>query len=339
MIKVGIMGLGFMGKMHFRCYSAMKNVRIAAICDIDGSKFTDKGGTAGNIAGAEKLLDLKGIELHIDADKMLAEADLDAVSITLPTYLHCDYTLKAFKAGVNVFCEKPMAMNTAECQKMVEAAKKARKQLQIGHCIRFWPEYAKAKEIIDSGRYGKVLAATFQRLSLMPTWSWKNWLMDGKKSGGAALDLHVHDTDYIQYVFGMPKQVFSRGVKGPSKDIDHIVTSYVYNDGKVVTAEGGWVMTPGFGFEMSFNIVMEKATLSYDCTRQPAFKLAPLKGSVQMPKVVKGDGYSCELAHWIKLLSSQKVPAVITPKGSLDSVKLVLAEKKSCITGKPVSVK
>lgn len=338
MINVGIIGLGFMGKMHFRCYKAMKNVRIAAICDVDSSKFLAKAGTAGNIAGADKPLDLKGIELYTDADKMFAEAKLDAVSITLPTYLHCEFTLKALEAGVHVFCEKPMAMTAAECQKMVDAAQKAKKKLQIGHCIRFWPEYGKAKEIIDSGKYGKVLSATFQRLSLTPTWSWKNWLMDGKKSGGAALDLHVHDSDFVQYLFGMPKQVFARGVKGPSKDIDHIVTSYLYNDGKVVTAEGGWVMTPGFGFEMSFNIALEKATMSYDCTKNPAFKLAPLKGKVQFPKVVKGDGYSCELQHWVKLLQGQKMPAVITPTGSLNSVKLVLAEKKSCITNKVVTL-
>ena len=339
MIKVGIIGFGFMGKMHFRCYQAMKNVHIAAISDIDSNKFTDKAGAAGNISGAEKPLDLKGIELYTDADKMLAEADLDAVSITLPTYLHCKYTLKAFKAGINVFCEKPMAMTIAEAGKMVEAAKKAKKQLQVGHCIRFWPEYAKTKKIIDSDKYGKVLAATFQRLSLTPTWSWKNWLMDSKKSGGAALDLHIHDSDFVQYLFGMPKQVFSRGVKGPSKDIDHIVTGYIYNDSKVVTAEGGWVMTTTFGFEMSFNIILEKATISFDCTRQPAFKIAPAKGKILLPKTAKGDGYSCELHHWINLLSGQRVPAIITPKASLDSVKLVLAEKKSCLTGKVVPIK
>lgn len=339
MVKVGIIGLGFMGKMHFRCYKAMKNVRVAAICDIDASKFSDKSGIAGNISGAEKPLDLKGIELYTRADRMLAEADLDAVSITLPTYLHCEYTLKALKAGLNVFCEKPMALTVTEAQKMVDAAKKAKKQLQVGHCIRFWPEYAKTKEIIDSGKYGKVLTATFQRLSLTPTWSWKGWLMDGKKSGGAAMDLHIHDSDFIQYLFGMPKQVFSRGVKGLSKDIDHIVTSYIYKDSKVVTAEGGWVMTPGFGFEMSFNIALEKATISYDCTRQPAFKVAPAKGKVLLPKVAKGDGYSCELKHWVKLLHGQKTADVITPKASLDSVRLALAEKKSCSVGKATAAK
>jgi len=339
MVKVGIIGLGFMGKMHFRCYKAMKNIRITAICDIDSAKFLSTAGTSGNISGAEKPLDLKGIELYTDADKMLIGTDLDAVSITLPTSLHCAYTLKTLKAGVKVFCEKPMAMNVVECKKMAEAAKKAKKLLQVGHCIRFWPEYAKTREIIESGKYGKVLAATFQRLSLTPTWSWKNWILDGSKSGGAALDLHIHDSDYIQYLFGMPHQVFSQGVKGPSRDYDHIVTSYLYGDGKVITAEGGWIMAPGFGFEMSFNIMLENATLSYDCTKQPAFKLAQAKGKVLFPTVVQGDGYSCELEHFIKAVSGKSVPRIITPQDSLNSVKLVLAEKKSADTGQKVLIR
>jgi predicted dehydrogenase len=338
MIKVGIIGLGFMGKMHFRCYKAQKNVKIAAICDIDENKFADTSGSAGNISGADKPLDFTGISFYTDFDKMLKNEKLDAVSVTLPTYLHCKYSLKSLNAGVNTFCEKPMAMNINECEKMIAAAKANKKLLQIGHCIRFWPEYAKLKEIVDSGKYGKVLAATFQRLSLTPTWSWDNWLMDKNRSGGAALDLHVHDSDFVQYLFGMPKKIFSKGVKGPSKDYDHIVTSYIYNDNKVVTAEGGWVMKPGFGFEMSFNVMLEKATISYNCTQTPAFKIAPEKGKVIIPKVSKGDGYSCELVHFIKAVNKQTVPKIITPQDSLNSVKILLTEKKSCSAGKVISI-
>jgi len=337
MIKVGIIGLGFMGKMHFRCYKALKNVKITAICDIDEKKFKETGGTAGNISGAEKPLDLSGISFYTNFDKMLKEADLDAVSITLPTYLHAKFTVKALKAGLNVLCEKPMAMNVKECRQMMDAARQSRKLLQIGHCIRFWPEYAATKKNIDSRKYGKVLAATFQRLSLTPTWSWDNWLLDGKRSGGATLDLHIHDTDYVQYVFGMPKEVFSRGAKGQSRDIDHIVTNYIY-DSKVVTAEGGWVMTPTFGFEMSFNIALEKATIVYNCTQNPAFKICPLKGEVITPKVEGGDGYSLEIAHFVKAVAGKSVSKMLTPAQSCDSVKLIEAEKKSARSGRKVAI-
>jgi len=339
MLRVGIVGLGFMGKMHFRCYKALEDVNLVAVCDEDQTKFTDTSGAAGNIAGAEEPLDFTGIGLYSNFDKMLNEADLDALSITLPTYMHFDHTLKTLQAGVNVLCEKPMALTIKQCQGMIEAAQKSGKILQIGHCIRFWPEYVKTKELIQSGRYGKLIAATFQRLSLTPTWSWENWLMDGKRSGGALMDLHIHDSDFVQYVFGMPKAVCSRGVKGPSGDFDHVVTLYIYDDQKVVTAEGGFVMTPSFGFEMSFNIIMQKATIVYDCTREPAFRVCPEKGDAFTPEIESGDGYSRELAHFIKAVRGQNVPQITTPAQSLDSVRLILAEKKSIETTKLVTIK
>ena len=162
--------------------------------------------------------------------------------------------------------------------------------------------------------------------------------MDAAKSGSAALDLHIHDSDYVQYVFGMPKAVFSRAAGGPAKEFDHIVTQYIYDDGSAVTAEGGWVMTPGFGFEMSFNVMLEQATIVYDCTRDPAFKVCPLDGEAFTPKIASGDGYSNEIAHFVKAVSGQSVPEIITPAQSIDSLKLILAEKKSVQSGQVVTL-
>ena len=336
--RVGIVGLGFMGKMHFRCYQALNDVQVVAICDTDQSKFEDTRGIEGNIEGAEAPLDFSGIDLFDDFDKMLTESNLDVLSVTLPTYMHRQYTVKAMDAGVHVLCEKPMALNIEDGHEMTAAAERSGKRLQIGHCIRFWPEYAKAKEIVESSQYGKVLAATFQRLSLTPTWSWESWLMDDAKSGSAALDLHIHDSDYLQYVFGMPEAVFSRATSGPTNGYDHIVTQYVYGDDRVITAEGGWAMATSFGFEMSFNIVLEKATLTYDCTRDPAFKVCPAEGETFTPEVEPGDGYSNEIEHFVKLVRGESVPNVITPAQSVDSLRLVLAEKQSVASKKIVQL-
>lgn len=337
MIRVGIIGLGFMGKMHFGCYRKSADVKLAAICDIDEKKFKDTGGTAGNIAGADKPLDFTGIELYSDFDQMLKKAKLDAISITLPTYLHQEYTIKALQAGLHVLCEKPMALTEPDCNQMIAAWKGTGKTLQIGHCIRFWPEYVKTKEIIDSGQYGPVKAATFQRLSLTPVWSWDNWLMDGQKSGGAALDLHIHDSDFVQYLFGMPKAVLSQAVKGPSRDYDHIVTQYLLDQDCVVTAEGGWMMSPSFGFEMSFNIVLDQAVITYDCTRQPAFKVCPAKGDAFTPEILPGDGYSREIEHFIQTVQGAKLPPVTTPEQSKNSVKLIAREKESARSNKIIN--
>jgi len=269
---------------------------------------------------------------------MLSEEKLDAISLTLPTYLHADCSIKALEAGVNVLCEKPMALNVADCERMIEAAKKSGKILQIGHCVRFWPEYAKAKEIVAGGEYGRVIAATFQRLGSAPNWAADNWFTDEQRSGGMALDLHIHDTDFVQYLFGMPRAVRSFAAKGTGGQLVHIVTRYLYDDVKVVTAEGSWAMMPAFGFEMSFGIVLEKATLVYDCTREPRFKVCPAEGKAFGPEVEEGDGYSLEIAHFAKNVRAEETETVTTLEQSRDSVRIVEAEKESVKKGKQVSL-
>jgi 1,5-anhydro-D-fructose reductase (1,5-anhydro-D-mannitol-forming) len=338
MLKIGIIGLGFMGKMHFQCWRKIPEAQIVAICDIDPGKFSSTAGTAGNIAGAEKPLDFTGVEFFTEAATMFEKMHLDAVSITLPTYLHAEYTLMALKAGVHVLCEKPMGLNPEECDQMAAAAKDSGKRLQIGHCIRFWPEYVKAKEIVESRQYGDVVAATFQRLSLTPVWCWQNWEMDGTKSGGAMLDLHIHDSDFVQYLFGSPESVFCRGIKGPSGEWDHVVTSYVYPDGKVVTAEGGWMMAPGFGFEMSFNLLLQNATIVFDVTRSPIFKVIPFEGEAYTPDVGTEGAYWHEIRHFADAILGKKVPLVLTPEQSAGSVRLIMAEKWSAETGTVVKL-
>ncbi|AQT69514.1 putative oxidoreductase YcjS [Anaerohalosphaera lusitana] len=338
MVKIGIVGLGFMGKMHYGCYSSLDNAKIIAICDIDENRFKNTGETAGNIAGAEGELDLSDKTLYTDFDEMVEKEDLDGISICLPTYLHPEYTKKALKAGLNVLCEKPMALSTELCEEMVAAANDAGKRLQIGQCIRFWPEYVKLKEMIESKEYGELKVLTFQRLALTPTTGWQNWYLDGNKSGGAALDLHIHDSDFVQYVFGMPKAVVTTGMTGPTGDYDHMVTQYRYDDDKVITAEGGWMMQASWGFEMSFNAVFEKATVSFDVTKDPMFRVCPADGDQFTPDVLPGTGYSQEIAHFVNAIAGEDVPEITTSQASKESVRLVLAEKESAKTGSKVEL-
>lgn len=329
MLRVGIVGFGFMGRMHYAQWNGLEGAEVVAICDANPNIVEDTKKAVGNIEGAAEDIDFSSVELYSDYNKFIAESDLDAISLTLPTFLHPMFTIKALEAGIHVLCEKPMALTVDECRHMVTAAAQTGKVLMIGHCVRFWPEYAKAKEIVDSGKYGKVVAGTFQRLGTAPTWGEDNWFSDDSRSGGVALDLHIHDTDYVQYLFGVPKEVFSRQAKAPGGGAIHIATQYIYDDDKVITAEGGWGMSPSFGFEMSFNIVLEKATIVYDCTREPAFKVCPADGDSFTPEVSKGDGYSIEIAHFAELAGGKELPAVITLADSLNSVKIVLAEKDS----------
>ncbi len=337
-VKIGILGIGGMGVFHFKAYQNIKGVKVAAICDDDPKKLSgDWSSIEINIGSRGTKPDLTGIRTYSQAEEMIADPEIDVVDVTLPTYLHARFTLKAFEAGKHVICEKPMALDSCEAQTMLEAARKAQKRLFIAHCLRFWPEYVKAREIIKTGEYGKVVSAGFRRLSRMPGyWSRDNWFEDPAKSGSCALDLHIHDSDFILYAFGSPKAVTSHAVGLAQGRIDHIVTVYDYGADRLVSAEGAWEYAPGFGFEMSFIIAMEKATLVLE--KAGDLMLHPFEGDSQKLSVPEGDGYELELKHFVQCITGNKASDVVPPESALASVKLVESELKSALTGKTVPV-
>jgi predicted dehydrogenase len=337
MLRIGIVGFGFMGRMHFRCWSHRRDSQIVAICDMNPAVRSRLHDHIGNIEGAAEDVDLGSIRFFADLDEMLRSVELDVISLTLPTYLHADCAIKILLRGIHVLCEKPMALSVGDCDRMIEAAGRSGRRLQIGHCVRFWPQYAKAKEFVADGRYGSVMAATFQRLASPPTWGQDNWFLDETRSGGVALDLHIHDTDFVQYLFGVPRAVSSQGFKKNGRLL-HIVTQYLYDDGKIATAEGGWAMMPSFGFEMSFNLALEKATVVYDLTRDPAFRVCMADGQVCQPETNEGDGYSLQIAHFADAISGRPVEDIITLEQSRESVRIVQAEKESISKSRPIEI-
>lgn len=336
-LKIGIAGLGFMGKMHFDTWGKMPGAKVVAICDIDPKKRSgDWSGIVGNIGGAGRKVDLRGIRIYTDARRMFYDSGVDVADITLPTYLHVKYALMALKAGKNVICEKPMAINSMEAKKLASAARNSRRNLYIAHCIRFWPHYAVARNIIQSGKYGRVISACFRRFSHNPTWSWQDWQNDPRKSGLAALDLHIHDADFMLYCFGKPRSVTSVSAGLKKGRMDHIHTTYKYAGDAMITGEGGWEFAPNYPFGMSFAIVMEKATLNL--TPDLNLTLYPKKGRPAAVPVPAGDGYSLELAHFADCIRKNRKSHIVTPESSADSVRLVEAEIKSARTGKTVRV-
>ncbi len=338
MLNIGIIGFGFMGRMHYRCWKARTDARVVAICDTNAGATQGCGKGLGNIAGAEGDVDLRDVAIYTDPEAMFAREKLDAVSITVPTHLHAAWTIKALNAGVHVLCEKPMALTPADGRQMIAAAEASGKILQIGHCIRFWPEYAKAKEIVASGVYGRVITATFQRLSATARTKQGSWFSNEEQSGGMVFDLHIHDTDFVQHLFGTPSSVCSHGALTPAGNIAHIVTHYRFNDDKLVTAEGGWALVPTYGFEMKFLIVMEIAVLSYENKRTPTLKLFPADGEPIVPELEQGDGYSRQIGHFVRALRGDSVPSVITPQQSLQSLRIAEAERESARNGAHVDL-
>lgn len=337
--RVAIVGFGFMGRMHYGNWKKMKGAKVVALCDKDATQFTAPT-QGGNIAGADVTTDFGEAVIYDDFDRMLAEAKPDVISLTLPTPLHVPLTIKALEAGVSVLCEKPMALNAADCDKMIKAAKKAPNgaKLMIAHCLRFWPSYVFLKKLVDSKKYGNVLAASFRRFSAPPGWQkGTNWFADESRSGGVALDLHIHDTDMVNFLFGMPKSVTSTAAFAKNGAMQYISTLYEVG-GAAVTAEGSWAMTQTMGFEASYIVTFEKAVVILDGKREKPLCVYPAKGEALVPALAAGEGYEYEIKWFLDVLCGKKVAPVITPEQSRDSVKIVDAEKKSAKTGKTVKI-
>ena len=331
-MRVGIVGFGFMGRMHFAHWLRCEGVDVVAICDGRDPEQVRQCATGGNIEGAAPGAALGDRPIYRDAAEMIANESLDAVSITLPSHLHASFSLQALRAGVHVLCEKPMALTSAEGREMLAEARRCGRHLMVGHCLRFWPEYVAARELVRGGRYGAVRVAAFQRYSAAPAWSQDGWLQDAARSGGMPLDLHIHDTDFVRHLFGLPVAVSSEAVARQGQWL-HIHTRYDTGDDRLVCAEAGWLATASFGFQMSFTLFLESATLVFDSTRSPTFRVCPEGGESFVPELAAGDGYAGEIAHFAALIQGRADPALAAPEESLDAVRIVEAELRSVRAG------
>ncbi len=247
MVRVGLIGCGFMGTMHANCYKVLPNVELVALSDIREEK-------------AKALAEGTNAKIYGDGKDLLANADVDVVDICLPTYLHAEYALLAMDKVRYVFVEKPVTLTKEQSKAMLEKAEKTGAQVQVGQVIRFWDEYVKLQEIINAGTYGKVVNAFFRRLSPVPTWGWNDWLLTTELSGGAAQDLHIHDMDYVLSVFGKPEKI--QTVKNIQGGANSYINSLLSYKDFVVAVEGTWDLPTSFPFEASFRVVFENATVS-----------------------------------------------------------------------------
>ncbi len=256
MLKIGLIGCGFMGTMHANCYKVLSDVCVTAVADIRRDK-------------AVSLAQISGAEIYSDGMSLIANANVDAIDICLPTYLHASHAEAAMHKVKNVFIEKPVALTSEEGEKLLAVQKETGANVQVGQVIRFWDEYVYLKNMIDSKKYGKVENAFFRRLSPRPDWGWENWLADSSRSGGALQDLHIHDIDYMLHVFGQPNSFETVRTNDKSETNSYVMSICKYDD-FIVCVEGGWNFPADYPFQASFRVKFENAVLEHDAS---GFKL------------------------------------------------------------------
>lgn len=186
-LNVAVIGVGNMGQHHVRIYSGMSGVNLIAVSDVSEERGKD-------LAKKHNCL------FYNDYGKMLAEQKIDAVSIVVPTSLHCKVASDVLDRGINVLLEKPIAANLAEAGMIIKKAKEKKVKLMVGHIERFNPAIQKLKNLIEDGQLGDVISLNIKRVGGFPPQT---------KNANVILDLGIHDIDISNYLLGEePKEVY-----------------------------------------------------------------------------------------------------------------------------------
>ena len=340
MINVGMVGLGFMAATHIRAYRQLGGVQVKALCNPSGGHLDgDFTNVAGNVGATDPVkLDMTGVKATRILSELLTDPEIHLIDICAPTKAHHELSLAALRAGKHVLCEKPLARTVKQAREIAAAAAVARGYFMPAMCMRFWPEWEWLQQVIHAQRYGKVLAARFRRVAEPPGWGHRNFF-DGAESGGGLFDLHIHDTDFVQFCFGRPRSVHSAGYARFSGAIDHVLTQYTVASGAMVSAEGSWAMTEGFGFNMAYTVNFEQATADYDLARgKEALRLCETGQKPRIITLEASDGYVGELRHITESIAAGHPPTVVTAQDGVGAVEICAAEERSVQTGQTVRV-
>ena len=245
-IGVGVIGLGFMGRTHINAFAAANAAgfanKLVAVCDKSPERRAGRASAAGNIAtggAGEQLFDPREVRGYEDAAQLFADPAVELVSICTHTSTHVELAKAALEAGKHVLLEKPVALDSASIEQLLEVARRSKGLCMPAMCIRFWPAWAWLKRAIASGEYGAVKSAVFRRLGSRPQWA-ADFYANNTASGGALFDLHVHDVDFATWCLGAPRFVAAAGSE------DHVSALYHYESGpQHVAVEGGWDHSAG----------------------------------------------------------------------------------------------
>ena len=338
-MRVAIVGSKFMGTTHAQIYSALPGADLVAMVS------PNVGGAVANLAKINLAL-----PVYPSLSELLAAESVDVVDICAPTDVHANLALEAIAAGKHVFCEKPLALTLADVDAIGSAARAAGVIVQVGQCIRFWPEYQALAKLAQTGTAGRLVGLTMDRRCARPAGGSGNWLNIPERSGGAALDLHIHDTDFVLSLLGIPEAVTSVGHKDEF-GWSQIHTIYHFA-GRSIAAGGGWNSPDQWEFKMSFQAVFEKATVEYDCRRNPTLTITeageptrplPYEAAFEaqsasgLGNISALGGYYNLLADFTKNLRMNRQPEAANLDQSRDALRVVLAEIESASAGRTIS--
>jgi predicted dehydrogenase len=323
MLKVGIVGMGFMGMTHLAAWRTT-NAEIVGMCS------------------RTYRSDANNLKHYADYETLLS--NVDVIDICTPTHLHHDMVVKAAAVGKHIVCEKPLARTVAEAQAMIDACKKAGVKLLVAHVVRFFPQYVHAKNVVDNGDIGDVAVVRLTRASFKPT-APDSWFHDEAKSGGMMLDLMIHDYDYARWVAGNVESVFAKRASHqfPAMDGDYALAILRHSNGAISNIEGGWVY-PKPMFRTALEIAGSGGLIEHPADSSTPLgiylkdtgKSADIDIAVPLSPLIE-DPYVTEMKHFYDVLTKNIEPRV-TAEDALEALKIALAAIESAKIGRRVKI-
>jgi predicted dehydrogenase len=337
-LGVGVVGLGFMGRTHVEAYRAadkagFKN-RLVAVCDTDAERRAGRAMQGGNVtqgSGAELLFDPALVRGYALLDDLLADEGVELVSICTHTRSHVDFAVRALRAGKHVLVEKPVALSAAAMEPLVRTASETDRLCMPAHCMRFWPGWDWLAERVREGTFGPPRSVVLRRLGSRPDWS--ATYSDDDATGGALVDMHLHDADFLRFACGEPRSVFAGG------SLQHVTALYRFAGAPAhAAAEGGWDHSGGFPFRMAYLAAFEEATVEYDLARDPV--LTVQRGGAREPVALEPlSGYDGEVRHLLAAISEGRRELRASVEDALATALLLDAERESLRSGGSVKLR
>ncbi|NOZ19958.1 MAG: Gfo/Idh/MocA family oxidoreductase [Planctomycetes bacterium] len=322
-----------------------KNAKLVAVMDADRKRTDEVAAKYGKV------------KAYYDSSDLLADKEVDALYVAIPTYMHCPAVLKAAKAGKHVLCEKPMAMNVAEARRMIAACKKAKVKLGLGYMMRFHPHHVALKAMVEQKKLGKLVMGRGELTCWYPKIKGA-WRQDPKRGGGGSfVDMASHCVDVLEMFFGKVKRVtaFTNSVVQKYPVEDTAIATLEFRSGALgmvdalfnVPDEAGVCALEVYGTlgsvvasgtigqssagDMTARLIDKPKGYAAAQTRAGAVKTFKVKPK---PRNI----YRAQIEEFSKAVLENKRPPVPGEDG-LWNLKVCLAAYKSAKTGKAVSVR
>lgn len=321
-MKVGLVGAGFIGGIHLSAYANMPEVEVVGVADAR---------PAAAAAGAAGV----GARPYASYEELVSSEEVDVIDVCLPTAYHKRLALQAAGEGRHVILEKPIASSLEDAQAILDAFDGSAGRLFVGHVVRFFPEYARIRAMIEAGDLGTVGVARTSRRSPFLT-GWNDWYADRRASGGVLVDLLIHDFDFLRWAFGEVERVYARGVMGREYNrLDYALVTLRFEGGEISHLEGQWGYPAPFNY--SIEVAGSKGLVTADSTEPAPVRIAGgAFGDGESPDVIIGKSpFQTELEHFVRCIASGEEP-IVSGEDAREALRISLAAIESVATGKPV---